>query len=125
MHEMSLVRNVMDIVLERAEAANASRVVAVHLLVGEGRDVVNDLFEGLFHFLARGTIAEQAELALVEVPYMVQCNQCGTPFHVNVADQATWVCPRCGAEKDYQLISGMELTITEIEIDTEVCEAAS
>lgn len=119
MHEMSLVRNVMDIVLERAEAAGASRVVAVHVLVGEGRDVVNELFEGLFRFLARGTIAEDAELVLLEMPYLVQCNQCGAPFHLDVADEETWACPRCEADRDYTLVSGMELTISELEIEVE------
>ncbi|WP_080797295.1 hydrogenase maturation nickel metallochaperone HypA/HybF [Arabiibacter massiliensis] len=123
MHEMSLVRNVMDIVLERAEAAGASRVVAVHVLVGEGRDVVNELFEGLFRFLARGTIAEDAELVLVEMPYMVRCNRCGAPFHLNVMDEGTWTCPRCEAARDYALVSGMELTISELEIEVEEREA--
>ena len=53
MHEMALVRNIMEVVVEEAEAAGAAEVTAVHLDVGEGRDIVIELFESLFQFLAR------------------------------------------------------------------------
>lgn len=115
MHEMALVRNVVDIVVDEAEAAHAAEVRAVHLVIGEGRDVVEDYFESLFRFLARGTVAERAEVVLNRVPYRVQCKRCGTVFHVNVVDRTTWSCPSCAAYQDYKLVSGMEFYISKIE----------
>ena len=116
MHEMALVRNVVDVVVKYAEDAHASEVKTVYLTIGRGRDVVEDLLDGLFKFLARGTVAENAELVVHTTPMMVRCNQCGLVFHIDVFDQKTWVCPKCGAEKDYKLVSGMEFTINRIEV---------
>lgn len=69
MHEMSLVRNIIEVVKEEAEAAQAAQITAVHLVVGEGRDIVEDLVQSLFRFLARGTVAENAAVILHHVPY--------------------------------------------------------
>lgn len=115
MYEMALVRNVVDVVLDEAEAAHAAEVRAVHLVIGEGRDVVEEYFESLFQFLARGTVAEHAEVVIRRVPYRVQCKRCGAVFHVNMFDRTTWACPACEAYQDYMLVSGMKFSISKIE----------
>ena len=116
MHEMALVRNVVDIVVEQAEKAGAKEVKTVYLTIGRGRDVVEEYLDGLFQFLARGTVAEHAELVVHTTPLTVKCNQCGFIFPINVFKQETWVCPSCKAEKDYKLNSGMEFMINRIEV---------
>ncbi len=116
MHEMALVRNVVDIVVDQAQKANASEVKAVYLTIGSGRDVVIEYLDGLFQFLARGTVAEHAELVVQTTPMTVRCNQCGFIFPINVFKPETWVCPSCKAEKDYKLNSGMEFMINRIEV---------
>lgn len=116
MHEMALVRNVVDIVVEQAEKSGAQEVKTVYLTIGQGRDVVIEYLDGLFQFLARGTVAEHAELVVQTTPMTVRCNQCGFIFPINVFKQETWVCPSCKAEKDYKLNSGMEFMINRIEV---------
>lgn len=116
MHEMALVRNVMDIVLEEAGKAGATKVSTVYLTIGEGRDVIEDMLGGAFRFLARNTVAADADLAIRRVPFMVRCNRCGKTFHLDVHDEATWVCPACHAERDYKLFTGMEFVIESIEM---------
>ncbi len=115
MHEMALVRNVIGTVLEEAEKQNASEVKTVYLRIGKGRDIVIDLFSGLFEHLARGTSAEKAELVFERVPMITECNACGTPYFLNVHDESTWPCPKC-ASRDYHLVSGMEFSIDRIEL---------
>ena len=124
MHEMALVRNVVDIVVDQAQKANASEVKAVYLTIGSGRDVVIEYLDGLFQFLARGTVAEHAELVVQTTPMTVRCNQCGFIFPINVFKPETWVCPSCKAEKDYKLNSGMEFMINRIEVAGERPQAA-
>ena len=46
----------------------------------------------------------------------MKCNQCGRVFHLNVYDGDSWVCPQCGAVRDYKLHSGMEFLINNIEV---------
>lgn len=115
MHEMSLTRNVLDIVLNEANAAGATRVQAVRITIGELRDIVEELFEGLFAHLARGTIAEGAELEIVRVPVTVRCRKCSMVYHLDVRDEDTFACPSCGL-LDYELNSGMEFLVSGIDI---------
>ena len=116
MHEMAYVRNVVDAVNECAEREGAAEVREVYLTIGEARDIVEEFFEGLFQFLARGTVAEHASIVIRRVPFTVRCNQCGTVFPLDVRDRATWACPACGAREDYHLNSGMEFSVDRIEV---------
>ena len=116
MHEMAYVRNVVDVVNEYANRDDVAEVVAVHLTIGEGRDIVVDYFQGLFQFLARGTKAEHAEIAIRRTPFAVSCNRCATVFPINVFDESSWKCPSCGAVRDYRMHSGMEFRIDRIEV---------
>lgn len=116
MHEMALVRNVVDIVLEYARKTGATEVRSVSLTIGYGRDVVEDYMDGLFSFLARGTVAEGAELVIQRVPLTVRCNKCAGVFPINVFRPETQVCPFCKAEHDYRLNSGMEFVVSSIEV---------
>ena len=115
MHEMALTRNVVDVVVEAAKEAGAAEVRAVHLTIGYMRDIVEDIFERCFAYMARGTVAEKAELVITRVPFTVRCNKCDFVYHIDVYDENTWVCSSCG-EKDYKLNSGMEFFINNIEI---------
>lgn len=123
MHEMSLVHNVVDAVVEEAEQARASKVTAVYLVIGEGRDVVEDYFEGLFGFLARGTVAEDAEVIIHRVPYTMRCNRCGFAFHVDYIRHAAKTCPLCASENDCTFHSGMEFYISKIEASVSASES--
>lgn len=116
MHEMALMRTVVDTVLDYANGVDAREVKTVYLTVGFNRDVVEEYMDSMFAFLARGTIAEHAELVVRRTPYTVKCNQCARVFHLNVYDESTWVCPRCGAVRDYKLHSGLEFAINNIEV---------
>ena len=115
MHEMSLVRPLIQLIKEEAEAAGVEKITAVHLVVGEGRDIVEYLLESMFQFMARGTVAENAKVTIQHVPYMVKCNQCQTEFHLDVMQPEKWGCPSCGAYKDYKQVSGQEFYISRLE----------
>ena len=115
MHEMALTRNVVDMVLREAEAAGATEVRTVSLTIGYVRDIVEDLFERCFTYMARGTVAEHAQLVITRVPFTVRCNKCGHVYHINVRDENTWECSLCG-ERDYKLNSGMEFFVNDIAI---------
>lgn len=124
MHEMALCRNVVDIVLEEAEKARASKVVGVYLTVGYSRDIVEDLFEKMFTWMCRDAVAADAQLCLTRVPVTVQCKDCDLVYHIDVHDSDTWLCPRCGV-KHYRLNSGMEFFINDIEVVQSVSEEGS
>lgn len=117
MHEMALVRSVVDIVLEEARYANAEKVLGVYLTIGYSRDIIEDVFESMFAWMCRDTVAADASLYLTRVPFTVRCNECGRIFPVDVRAREQIACPNCGAQR-YRLNSGMEFYVNDIEVLT-------
>lgn len=99
MHEVSILSNVMDVVLKNAKENNAREVVSMTLVVGELRDVVDELMKSCFQFLCRSTIAKDATLLMEKVPLKAQCNQCRLVFPADIiwarSPQANASRPRC------------------------------
>lgn len=117
MHEMALLSNVVDIVLKEVEGTDVTRVTAVHLTVGELMDVIEEMVPGLFKFLARGTVAEDAAVVIHHVPAYVQCHGCQEAWQIRIHDESTWACPRCGARRNYRLVSGREFRVDSLEVE--------
>lgn len=125
MHEMALVREVLNVVLAECAARPVKEVRSIRLTIGELRDVVDEYVPGLFAHLARGTVAEGAAIVIEHTPYQVKCNQCGELFSPNLHDSTTWACPRCKAMRDYSPHSGMEFRIDAIEAVSAMREPAA
>lgn len=117
MHEMALCTEVVDVVLDEANQAGAVAVNEVHLVLGEVRDIVEDLFTGFFHHLARGTIAEGAVVVFTRVPVTAACHGCGQVFSVDMGTHEMCSCPFCEAQ-DYEVKTGMEFFIGSIDVTT-------
>lgn len=115
MHEMALVCDVVDTVVEAAEESGAVEVKEVYLTIGMARDIVMDLLNDAFVYLTRDTIAKDAELIVDRVPIMARCNDCGMIYHIDVFNDDTWPCPRCGS-KHYSIHTGREFRIDRIEV---------
>lgn len=116
MHETTLVNNVVEIVLKEAGALEVEKVTAVYLTIGNLRDIAEDLFEGVFGYLTRGTIAQGAELVIRRIPITLRCKTCGYVFHFNVRDESTHQCPMC-LERNYTIHSGLEFSVDGIETE--------
>ena len=115
MHEMGVTRDIVDAVLDFAGKAGATEVRSVYLTIGWARDIVESLLIGAFDYMAKGTVAEHADLVITRVPFTVCCKECGLVCPIDVRDETTWPCPACG-KRDYRLNSGMEFSIDKIEI---------
>jgi hydrogenase nickel incorporation protein HypA/HybF len=103
----------VSMVLEKAQAANATKVVRVYLVIGELSGVLNDAVELYFAILTKDTIAAGAELFFTRPPTLVRCRNCGTeytPVNLKIS------CPKCKEQK-IEIISGRELYIDSL--DTE------
>ncbi len=91
MHESAIAKRVLTVVLDRAAADGASRVVAFRGRVAESERLSNESLA--FHFAAhaRGTIAEGASLKLELSEVRVRCDACGTTY---IPDHHVRICPR-------------------------------
>lgn len=115
MHEMGVTRDLVDTVLACAEEHGAVEVSRVYLHIGFVRDIVDEILEQCFQWMARDTIAANAELIIERIPFTVQCNRCGLIYALDGRDEDTWACPIC-EERDYHLNSGLEFFISHIEM---------
>ena len=113
MHEFSITQSILSIVLEKANAAQASKVSKINLVIGELSGIVADCVEFYFDFLSKETIAAQASLSFHHPPTRLRCRNCATVFS---PDNLDWACPNCHEPK-IEIISGLECYVESIEVD--------
>jgi len=113
MHELSITRHILDIVTEHAQRANAKRVRAINLVVGDLTGFVDDSIQFYFDMLSPDTLAEGARLSIRRVPARVRCCDCGEEFS---PEGYSWLCPNCQAIGG-DIVSGRELSVDSIEVE--------
>ncbi len=119
MHELGIAQHLLDLTLQHAEAAGAVRVVRLNLVIGELSSVVDDSIQFYWELIAKGTIAEQAELHFERVPGKLRCAACGHEFYF--ADY-TGQCPACGSDQA-RVVDGDQFKLESIEIEKEAPHA--
>ena len=115
MHELPIVKQILEAVLAHAEENHAARVCKVVLDIGGMHDLVPEWVEKFFNFASRGTIAEHARLVINQTPIICRCNACGCNFVFRLHTEQHPLCPDCNAES-FSLIAGKELLLREIEV---------
>jgi hydrogenase nickel incorporation protein HypA/HybF len=64
MHELGITQRLLEVVLDRAGAAGASRITDVYLEIGEASDVASDALAWYWPQVSRATPAEGARLVI-------------------------------------------------------------
>ncbi|MGQ1784936.1 MULTISPECIES: hydrogenase maturation nickel metallochaperone HypA [unclassified Saccharicrinis] len=110
MHEIAIVNNLFEIIIEVSQKEKLSKISKVNFLLGEIQQIVPEIFRFAFESAAENTIAQDAILNIEIVPIKAQCNNCKEIFHV----KDFFYCPKCQSN-NLNLINGNELTIKSIE----------
>lgn len=114
MHEVGIVREILNTVEDAARGANASCVVSVSLRIGEMCEVVPEALDFAWKTLrAERPLASGAELHVETVLPASACLDCGAEFD---HDRFHCRCPECGSANTL-LLHGRELEITSLEIE--------
>lgn len=93
MHEQALTEKILRLVLAEAKAHGASRITKIRITVGELSGVVPESVDFYFQLIARGTIADGAELEFHPTPATLHCVHCDLDFSKLPGD---FRCPHCG-----------------------------
>jgi hydrogenase nickel incorporation protein HypA/HybF len=113
MHELAVTEQLLDITLEHAERAMASRVLKINLVIGDLTGFMEESIRFYFDILSEGTMAHNASLSIAHLPVLACCGQCGTEF---TPGEGNWRCPLCrGALKE--IIGGREFYVESIEVE--------
>ena len=117
MHEMSLLSDVVDIVINACRDPDIKRVTKVRLAVGALRDVIDEFVPDVFARPTAGTIAQGARVELIRVPATARCGTCGHSVDIDLVDYKKPVCRQCGADRGFNIATGNEFMVLDIEVE--------
>ncbi len=115
MHELSVTKNILEIVLKNAAPNNVSRIVTINLKIGELSDLEGEWIQHYFDYLSKGTVAEGAVIRVERIPVKVACNECSAVFTIDIRKVEEIRCMNCGSD-NCSLKSGMEYYIENMEV---------
>ena len=113
MHELAICQSLMDQVESIALERNVQNVTSIVVGMGPLSGVEAQLLKNAYSVASAGTVAEDAELIIENLPVRVKCNQCGSESEV-MPNKLT--CNKCGNWRT-TLISGDELLLMRVEME--------
>jgi hydrogenase nickel incorporation protein HypA/HybF len=113
MHELAVTESILNITIEHAKQANASRVTDVNIVLGRLSSIVDDSVQFYWDIISEGTICAGSALHFERRPAKLVCLDCGHNY--TLAGELE-VCPQCGSAK-VKVISGEEFWLDSIEIE--------
>jgi hydrogenase nickel incorporation protein HypA/HybF len=119
MHELSVTESILDITLHHAAQANAKRVTAIYLVIGQLSSIVDDSVSFYWDIISKGTLAEGAGLHFQRIATEMQCLACNQRYQPNNKHLA---CPHCGSYQ-VKVIAGEEFYLESIEVETAEMES--
>jgi hydrogenase nickel incorporation protein HypA/HybF len=112
-HELSLASQLVKTATEIAQQHRAERVRSITLKVGVWSCVHPPALQSAFRWLAEGTLLEDTELKMIEIPLTVRCEACGGDKQLTGIQSLR--CPDCGRACG-EVREGRELEIETMEI---------
>jgi hydrogenase nickel incorporation protein HypA/HybF len=113
MHEMSLCAGILQILEEQARTQGFRRVKTVWLEIGGLAGVEVEAMRFGFDVVMQGSLAEGAELEVIETAGVAWCLECRKTVPVKQRFDA---CPDCGGY-ELQVTGGEEMRIKELEVE--------
>ena len=113
MHETSLARQLLAVVLDKAQEAQAQKIKEVHGWVAETEALSAESLSFHFAAYARGTLAEGAALHLETHHVPARCKSC---LETYLPEHHLLLCPHCGGT-DGELLRPTGIGLSAIEIE--------
>jgi hydrogenase nickel incorporation protein HypA/HybF len=113
MHEYPITQQIVKLAVESAVENKATGIARISLVVGEMTGFVGDSIKMYFDAIAKGTLAEGAEIDIRYVKSKLKCTKCGEYFE---RQKFSFQCPCCEGQGIPTEV-GKEFYIEEIEIE--------
>jgi len=113
MHELSLCEGIVQVLEHSAETQGFNKVKTVWLEIGALAGVEQSALRFHFDIVTRGTLAEAAQLEIIDIPAQAWCLQCSKLVTVSQRYDA---CSDCGSYQ-LQVTSGEDMRIKELEVE--------
>ncbi len=107
MHEFPAAQNILDIAVDEAKKAGASRITAINIVIGELSSFIDESIQMYFDIISEGTAAHGAKLVFKRIPAVFACRRCGSEFSLKrggsrsshedrIGGPGAVICPHCG-----------------------------
>ncbi len=113
MHELSIAREIIEIVEAEVARLNLTRVETVNIRLGALTGVNPDALAFSFEASVVDTSLDGARLVIEKVPIKGRCRTCQAGFEV---EEFVFLCPKC-ASGDLEITSGEELDINHLVVE--------
>lgn len=113
MHEMSIAEGIVQVLEEEAGRQNYQQVKKVWLEIGPLSAIEPESLRFCFDVVTRDTLADGAELIIINTEGEAFCLQCLETVPVQQKYDA---CKKCGSYQ-LQITQGDEMRIKELEVD--------
>ena len=113
MHEMSLAESVLEIIKDASHKQGFKRVRKVWLEIGKLSCVEQEAMRFCFDAVMKDSIADGAQLEIVETAGQGRCTQCGSETQIAALYEA---CPQCGSYA-IEVIAGDAMRVKEMEVE--------
>ena len=114
MHELSVAQNIVEIVKENVPEKDYENVKTIILEIGEISGIVADSLQFCFDVIKFETPFQNSEMKIINIPFKLYCNLCKSE---TTSALGIRTCSKCG-RLDTIIISGTEMRITEVELNS-------
>lgn len=113
MHELSVTENVLAIAQRHAQQAEATRVTAVYLVIGQLSSIIDDSVQLYWEIISENSLCAGATLHFERIPAQLECQAC---HHQYTLDRELTNCPNC-ASFSVKVLSGQEFYVSAIDVE--------
>ncbi|HJY62862.1 MAG TPA: hydrogenase maturation nickel metallochaperone HypA [Ignavibacteria bacterium] len=114
MHELSLARDIADIVYQNVPSTELNHVKFVVVKIGEFSGVVVDSLKFSYEAIVSETELKNSGLEIIYIPFRLKCNSCGKTSY---NEFGMMICEECGSGNT-EIISGNELQVVEVKLNS-------
>ncbi len=112
MHELGVVKHIIDLLYDISKENNLTKIGSVTLEIGEVSLIVPDYIKDCWqYYRKKEPLIENAELKVEILPAVTICETCSKTYETVKYGK---ICPFCSSP-DTHLVSGNEFIIKEIE----------
>lgn len=120
MHELAICQALINQLETIASERNAQSISLIVVGIGPLSGVEAQLLKNAYPIASTGTVAENAEIVIEQLPVKVKCNECGCESETK---PNKLICKNCGNWRT-TLISGDELLLLSVELETAETESS-
>lgn len=114
MHELGIVKHVIEQVEKVAGENGAERVIKLTLEIGEVSSIVPQYFTDCFEWAKKKTkYMRDTELEMIILQGISYCTKCKNTYKTT---EHAKICPYCGSDETY-LVTGNEMTIKDMVVE--------